>query len=118
MANSLDKMGYKIVGIADANCLVECQDGLDVKKLIAGRLPKSKVNPDDFESNYIVRKNSEWLDVDCDIIVPAALEDVINKDNAHKVKASMIAEAANIVRRHIHLLGNLGVRVDFDDSLF
>ncbi len=96
MANSLDKMGYKVVGIADANCLVECQEGLDVKKLIAGRLPKGEMNPDDFEPNYTVRKNTEWLDIDCDILVPAALEDVINKDNAHKVKASMIAEAANI----------------------
>lgn len=96
MANRLDQLGYKIVGIADANCLVECQDGLDVKKLIAGRKPKGELNPEDFEDNYITRKNSEWLDVDCDILVPAALEDVINKDNAHLVRASLIVEAANI----------------------
>ena len=96
MVTSLDKMGYKVVGIADANCLVECQDGLDIKKLVAGRKPKGEMNPDDFAPNYIVRKNSEWLDVECDILVPAALEDVINKDNADKVKASLIVEAANI----------------------
>lgn len=96
LANSLDKMGYKVVGIADANCLVECQDGLDVKKLIAGRLPKGEMNPADFQPNYTVRKNTEWLDVDCDILVPAALEDVIHKDNAHQVRASLVVEAANI----------------------
>lgn len=96
MANSLDKMGYKIVGIADANCLVECQDGLDVQELIRTRKPKGEMDPNYFKPNYIVRKNTEWLDVDCDILVPAALEGVINKDNVDKVKASLVVEAANI----------------------
>jgi glutamate dehydrogenase (NAD(P)+) len=96
MAWNLNQLGYKLVGIADVNCLVECQDGLDVEKLVKGRRPKGELDPDTFEKNYKVRKNSEWLDVDCDILVPAALEDVINKDNAHKVKASLIVEAANI----------------------
>ena len=96
MANCLDQMGYKIVGIADANCLVVCEDGLNVKKLIETRKPKGEMDPLYFEDNYIVRPNNEWLDVDCDILVPAALEDVINKNNAHKVKASLIVEAANI----------------------
>lgn len=96
MAYCLDKMGYKVVGIADANCLVTCEDGLDVKKLVATRKPKGELDPEAFEDNYVVRPNNEWLDVDCDILVPAALEDVINKNNADKVKASMIVEAANI----------------------
>lgn len=96
MANSLDQMGYKIVGISDANLLVTCEDGLDVKKLIATRKPKGEMDPDAFEPHYQVRKNTEWLDVDCDILVPAALEDVINRENANQVKASLIVEAANI----------------------
>ncbi|MFW5488857.1 MAG: Glu/Leu/Phe/Val family dehydrogenase [Desulfovibrio sp.] len=96
LANCLDNWGYKVVGIADANCLVTCQDGLDVKKLIKTRKPKGEMDPSAFESNYEVRSNSEWLDVDCDILIPAALEDVINKDNVDRIKASLIVEAANI----------------------
>ncbi len=96
MANNLDQMGYKVVGIADANCLVVCEAGLDVKKLIATRKPKGEMDPAAFESHYKVMNNTEWLDVNCDILVPAALEDVINKDNVDKVKASLIVEAANI----------------------
>lgn len=96
MVNCLDEMGYKIVGIADANRMVVCQDGLNIKKLVETRLPKGELNPEAFEANYEVRENSEWLDVPCDVLVPAALEDVIHKENAHKVKASLIVEAANI----------------------
>lgn len=121
MCNSLDKMGYKVVGIADANGIVECQDGLDVKKLIAGRKPKGELNQEDFEPNYIWRSNSEWLDVDCDIIVPAALEDVINKDNANDVKAKLIVEAANIpvTAEADEILKEKGVKiaVDFTTNL-
>ncbi|OIO01836.1 MAG: amino acid dehydrogenase [Desulfovibrionaceae bacterium CG1_02_65_16] len=96
LAYCLDKWGYKLVGIADANCLVTCPDGLDVKKLVATRKPKGELDPKAFAPNYAVRSNAEWLDVDCDILVPAALEDVINKSNADRVKASLIVEAANI----------------------
>jgi len=37
-----------------------------------------------------------WLEMPVDIIIPAALQDVINKDNAHLIKASLVSEAANI----------------------
>jgi glutamate dehydrogenase (NAD(P)+) len=96
MAACLDKWGYKVVGIADANCLVTCIEGLDVKKLVASRKPKGEMDPNAFAPEYVVRPNSEWLDVDCDILVPAALEDVITEKNVHDVKASLIVEAANI----------------------
>ncbi|MDO5742588.1 MAG: Glu/Leu/Phe/Val dehydrogenase dimerization domain-containing protein, partial [Vagococcus sp.] len=96
LANFLDKHGYKVVGIADANLLVECQEGLDVKELIETRKPKGELDQSVFKPNYVVRENSEWLEVDCDILVPAALEDVINEGNVDKVKAGLIVEAANI----------------------
>lgn len=96
LCNNLEQMGYTVVGIADANCLVYCDKGLDVKKLIATRKPKGEMDQAAFEPHYEIRSNAEWLDVDCDILVPAALEDVINRDNVHKVKASLIVEAANI----------------------
>lgn len=96
MAYCLDKMGYKVVGIADVQGLVYCKDGLDVKKLVETRKPKGEMDRDAFEPHYEILDNSKWLEMDCDILVPAALEDVINKNNAHLVKASLIVEAANI----------------------
>ena len=41
--NSLNDMGYKVIGIADVNGLVYCKDGLDIPKLVATRLPKGRI---------------------------------------------------------------------------
>lgn len=92
----LDKLGYKVVGISDANLLVQCDEGLDIKSLVANRKPFGEMNREKFDPKWKVRPNSDWLDVPCDILIPAALEDVINKNNADQVKASLIVEAANI----------------------
>lgn len=94
--NSLNNMGYKVVGIADVNGLLYCKDGLNIKKLVETRLPKGVLNKDAFEPNYQVFPNSEWISQECDILIPAALEDVINATNADKIKASLLVEAANI----------------------
>lgn len=126
------QMGYRVVGISDANILVTCDEGLDIEKLILHKNAHGEMNPEYFEPNYVVRPNSEWLDVECDILIPAALEDVINKYNAHLVKASLIVEAANIPisregdeileRRGIHIvndfIANLGAVRFYDVIIF
>ncbi len=96
MSLCLDKMGYCIVGIADANGLVVSEDGLNIPKLVQTRKSKGELDHNAFEKNYQVMSNENWLDIDCDILVPAALEDVINKKNADRVRASLVVEAANI----------------------
>lgn len=117
----LDKLGYKVKGIADVNRLVFCSEGLDVKKLVSTKLPKGELNPDAFMPHYKELPNSEWLSSECDILIPAALEDVINKDNAASVKASLIVEAANIpttTEADKILLGKgVDVAVDFVSNL-
>lgn len=95
-AYCLDKMGYKVVGLADVNGLVYCKDGLDVKKLVETKKPKGEMDPAAFAPEYEILPNSKWVEMPCDILIPAALEDVINKNNADKVQASLIVEAANI----------------------
>lgn len=96
MAFCLNKMGYKVVAISDANRMVYNPEGLNVVRLVETRLPKGELDPAAFGPNDKEMKNTEWLDVPCDILVPAALEDVINAGNANKVQASLIVEAANI----------------------
>ena len=48
-----------------------------------------------FEGATNFKKNTDALEMDCDILIPAALENVINGENAPRIKAKMIGEAAN-----------------------
>ncbi|WP_260285914.1 Glu/Leu/Phe/Val family dehydrogenase [Peribacillus aracenensis] len=95
-ALKMSQLGYKVVGISDATLLVTCEEGLDVQKLIDHKNMYGEMDKAFFEPHYDVRPNTEWLDIDCDILIPCALEDVIHISNAQSVKASLIVEAANI----------------------
>lgn len=95
-ALKLHELGYKIVGIADANMLVTCEEGLNIPKLIEHKNEYGEMDKNYFEEDYVIRPNTEWLDVESDIVIPCALEDVIHEGNAHSIRASLIVEAANI----------------------
>ena len=95
-AEKFDEMGYTVVGISDALGVVECADGLDVKHLVAHKNKFGEMDRDQLKEGWKTRPGDEWLDVECDILIPAALEDVLRADNAEKVTASLIVEGANI----------------------
>ena len=95
-ARYLAKLGAKVVGAVDVNGAVSNPDGLDVERLLKarsarGEIDRSALRPQDHQGS-----RDSWLDIDADIVVPAAVADVINADNAGKVKARMVVEAANI----------------------
>jgi glutamate dehydrogenase (NAD(P)+) len=95
-ARYLAKLGAKVVGVVDVNGAVVNPDGLDVERLLKsrsalGEIDRSALRPGDRES-----PGDRWLDIETDIIVPAAVADVINAGNAAHVKARMVVEAANI----------------------
>lgn len=94
--SKLYDLGYKIVGIADANCFVYCSDGLDVKNLVKNVKLRGEMDQSKFDPSWKIMPNTAWLDVPCDMLVPVALEDVINGNNADKVNAKLICEGANI----------------------
>lgn len=95
-ARCLSDWGYKIVAISDAELMVSCPDGLDVDHLIDSVQKPGYLNRDSFKPNYKISANTEWPDIDCDIFMPAALDGVVNKQNADRIKARLIVEAANI----------------------
>jgi len=83
--------GYKVVAISDSKGGIFVEKGVNVKQALQykkeqGSLPK-------FDAKTI--SNEELLELDVDILVPAALENVIHQDNATKIKAKAIIEMAN-----------------------
>ncbi|WP_281259206.1 Glu/Leu/Phe/Val family dehydrogenase [Alteribacillus bidgolensis] len=91
LAKFMHDAGAKVVGIADAHGALYDADGLDIDYLLDRR--------DSFGTVTNLFKdrlsNQELLEVDCDILVPAAIENQITEKNAENIKAEIVVEAAN-----------------------
>ncbi|GAX89161.1 Glu/Leu/Phe/Val family dehydrogenase [Effusibacillus lacus] len=90
-AKLLSVLGCKIVSISDSKGAVLDPDGLDITKV--ERL-KDQGSILDYDSDYQIDPQ-ELLELDVDILVPAALENSITVENADRIKARIVAEAAN-----------------------
>ena len=85
--------GAKIIGLAEYEGAIYSENGLDVDEVFQHRRKTGSIL--NFPGSKNFAKNIDALEMDCDILIPAALENVINGDNAPKVKAKIIGEAAN-----------------------
>ena len=93
-AKLLVARGFVVVGASDSRGAVACASGLDVEALCLLKGEKKSVS--EFSGEGVkVLSNSELLELDCDILVPAALEDSITESNAGAVKAKVVLELAN-----------------------
>lgn len=91
LAKFLHDAGAKVVGISDAYGALHDPDGLDIEYLLDRRDSFGTVTTL-FENTI---SNKELFELDCDIIVPAAIANQITEENAHNIKASIVVEAAN-----------------------
>lgn len=85
--------GAVITGIAEFEGGIYNPKGLDVEKVFQHRKERGSIL--DFPGAENVQPSTELLTYECDILIPAALENQLNESNAHKIKAKIIAEAAN-----------------------
>lgn len=83
--------GAKVVGISDAYGGLYDPEGLDIDYLLDRRDSFGTVTK--LFNDTI--SNKELLELDCDILVPAAIENQITEDNAHNIRAGIVVEAAN-----------------------
>jgi glutamate dehydrogenase (NAD(P)+) len=85
--------GAKIVGLAEYEGAIYNNNGLDLEAVVQHRKDNGSILNFSGAANF--QKTSEALEMDCDILIPAALENVINAENASRIKAKIIGEAAN-----------------------
>lgn len=83
--------GAKVIGISDAYGALYDPDGLDIDYLLDRRDSFGTVTK--LFDNTIT--NKELLELECDILVPAAIENQITEENAHNIRAQIVVEAAN-----------------------
>ena len=85
--------GATVISIAEYEGAIFKADGINEEELFEHRKKTGSIL--NFPGAKNLEKNSDALELECDILVPAALENVINGENAPRVKAKIVAEAAN-----------------------
>ncbi|MCR8642667.1 Glu/Leu/Phe/Val dehydrogenase [Paenibacillus sp. N1-5-1-14] len=90
-ANLLAELGCKVVAVSDSKGGIYNPAGLDVEAI--GQL-KDTASILDYGKEYHIT-NHDLLELEVDILIPAALENVITLSNADNIKAKIVAEAAN-----------------------
>ncbi len=91
-AIAAQEVGAKIIAVSDSTGGIYCEDGLSIPDVLTHKEKTNSVQ------NYKGCKNitnEELLELSCDVLIPAALENQITCKNADKIKAKMVAEAAN-----------------------
>lgn len=91
LATLLAGDGYKVVAVADSRRAVYAEDGLDVDAVREAKRDSGEIPADAGDEI----DPADLLELDVDVLAPAALEDVITEDNADQVKASVVLEVAN-----------------------
>jgi glutamate dehydrogenase len=91
LAKFMHDAGAKVIGISDAYGALHDENGLDIDYLLDRRDSFGTVTK--LFNNTI--SNKELLELDCDILVPAAIQNQITAANAHDIKAKIVVEAAN-----------------------
>ena len=91
LAVILHEAGAKIIAVSDSKGGLYNEDGIDPVALNKVKDEKGSV----IHGKGEVISNKQLLVLECDVLVPAALENQITQENAHEIKAKIVAEAAN-----------------------
>ena len=82
-----------IIGIAEFEGALYNPKGIDIEKLKKYQIENKTIR--DYPDAKFISKSNSILEYECDILIPAALENQITIENAHKIKAKIIGEGAN-----------------------
>ena len=93
-AKLLAEEGAKIVAVSDVSCAIYNENGLDIAGIYK-YLDSGKNLLDGYTGDCKRITNAELLELPCDILIPAALENQITAENADRIKAKIVIEAAN-----------------------
>ena len=96
LARFLHARGVRVTTIADALGTLEAEQGLPIPDLLAARSPLGAIDRARLGGGIRQRPREAWLDSPAEILVPAAVSDVITEANVDQVRARLVLEGANI----------------------
>lgn len=109
VAKFVTEAGGKVVAVSDSRGVITLQRGFDFQKLAKAKEEKKTVTA---YGEGTILPSSEIIAADCDVLVTAAIPDLLKDSDVHKVKASIIVQGSNIpmsmnAEQHFHQHGVL-----------
>jgi glutamate dehydrogenase (NADP+) len=95
MARLLVADGHRIVAVSDSGGAVRSQDGLDLDRLLAAKAAGRSVATTAGQGGHFPLDADRLVGIECDLLVPAAMESMIDRHNADTVRARLVLELAN-----------------------
>ena len=92
-AKFLMEADARVIGIIEIDGAIHNPQGLDVEKIAMHRAETGSIRS--YPNAELIVNPNDGLELECDILVPAALENQLTAENAPRIKASIVAEAAN-----------------------
>ena len=92
-AIALSRMGARLIALSDIYGGIFSAKGINLDELSAHRKAAGKIQG---LAGTDAISNEDLLEVQCDVLIPAALECVIHRGNAERIRAGIVAEAANL----------------------
>jgi len=83
----------KIIGVSEWDAAIHCEYGIDISKLLRHKRRTGSIR--DFPGTTTLERPEQVLEIACDILIPAALENQITLKNVDNIRAKIVAEAAN-----------------------
>ncbi len=87
------QLGYKVVAVSDSKGAIHNPEGLDPKAVFEHKRATTSVI--DYKYADTLERGDDVIEIDCEVLVPAALEKSIRADNADLLKANLVLEVAN-----------------------
>ena len=111
VAKYMQQAGVKIIAASDSHGCIYKPEGLTFKELTEAKKKSGTVTK---VKGGKILPNGKVFEVPCDMLIPAALPDVVTKSNVNKIKAKIIVEGSNIpmkanIEEELHKKGKLVV---------
>ena len=87
------RSGAKLIALSDSKSAIYKADGIDLEKALACKQRHNRFVPEELQAERI--SNADLLELECDILIPAALGNQITGENAKKIQCRMLIEGAN-----------------------
>ncbi len=94
IAKILYEEGVKVIAVSDISGGLFDEEGLNIKELLEWR-DKNGLLKDFYERDYFFVSNKDLLEIKCDVLIPASIENQITESNAYNLDCKVILEGAN-----------------------